>query len=121
MPNATYNIRIDARIRQEADTLYKNMGMSLSAAINLFLTQSVIQGRLPLVEVVAETTSAKAATDDTPKTWESEKNESTAVRGTAGELYSTQDTQAILDSLVGIASSVPLSLEQARNDRLARQ
>jgi len=54
MPNATYNIRIDKQIREEADALYKSMGLSLSAAINLFLTQSVIQGKLPLGEVIAE-------------------------------------------------------------------
>ena len=30
------------------------MGMSLSSAINLFLTQSVIQRRLPLNEIIAE-------------------------------------------------------------------
>jgi DNA-damage-inducible protein J len=50
--NTTYNIRIDSRIRKEADALYKEMGMTLSQAVNLFLTQSVIQGRLPLAEVV---------------------------------------------------------------------
>ncbi len=55
MPNnTTYNIRIDARIRQEADALYKSMGLSLSAAVNLFLTQSVIQRRLPIDEIIAE-------------------------------------------------------------------
>ena len=52
--NTTYNVRIDSSIRQQADTLYKSMGLTLSTAINLFLTQSVIQGRLPLNEVVAE-------------------------------------------------------------------
>ena len=52
--NTTYNIRIDTRIRKEADELYKSMGMSLSTAINLFLTQSVIQRRLPIDKVIAE-------------------------------------------------------------------
>jgi DNA-damage-inducible protein J len=52
--NTTYNIRIDSRIRKEADALYKSMGMSLSAAVNLFLTQSVIQRRLPIDEIIAE-------------------------------------------------------------------
>jgi DNA-damage-inducible protein J len=50
--NTTYNLRIDSRIRKEADALYREMGMSLSQAVNLFLTQSVVQGRLPLTEVV---------------------------------------------------------------------
>ncbi|MDR2087870.1 MAG: type II toxin-antitoxin system RelB/DinJ family antitoxin [Clostridiales Family XIII bacterium] len=54
MANTTYNIRIDSRIREEADALYKGMGLSLSAAVNLFLTQSVIQRRLPIDEIVAE-------------------------------------------------------------------
>ena len=52
--NTTYNIRIDSRIKKEADTLYKNMGMSLSAAVNLFFAQSVIQRRLPIDDVIAE-------------------------------------------------------------------
>jgi antitoxin component of RelBE/YafQ-DinJ toxin-antitoxin module len=30
------------------------MGLSLSAAINLFLKQSIIQGKLPINEVIAE-------------------------------------------------------------------
>jgi DNA-damage-inducible protein J len=52
--NTTYNIRIDSRIKKEADELYKSMGMTLSAAVNLFLTQSVIQRRLPIDDVIAE-------------------------------------------------------------------
>jgi len=57
--NTTYNIRIDKNIREQADALYKSMGLSLSSAINLFLTQSVIQGKLPINEVVAKPESAK--------------------------------------------------------------
>jgi DNA-damage-inducible protein J len=50
--NTTYNIRIDAQIRQQADALYKSMGLSLSSAVNLFLTQSVVQQRLPIDEII---------------------------------------------------------------------
>ena len=52
--NTTYNVRIDKEMRKKADVLFKNMGLSLSSAINLFVTQSVIQGKLPLTEIVAE-------------------------------------------------------------------
>jgi DNA-damage-inducible protein J len=62
--NTTYNIRIDSRIRQEADTLYKSMGLSLSSAVNLFLTQSVIQRRLPIDEIIAEPLGEPPADDD---------------------------------------------------------
>ena len=34
--------------------LYKNMGLSISSAINLFLKQSIIQGKLPIAEISAE-------------------------------------------------------------------
>ena len=52
--NATYNIRIDSQIKKDADALYKRIGMSLSSAVNLFLTQSVIQQRLPIDHIIAE-------------------------------------------------------------------
>jgi DNA-damage-inducible protein J len=60
--NTTYNIRIDKKIRDEADALYKSMGLTLSSAINLFLTQSVIQGRLPINDIVAHTYKPKPET-----------------------------------------------------------
>ena len=52
--NVTYNIRIDKNVKEQADKLYKNMGLSISSAINLFLKQSIIQGRLPIAEISAE-------------------------------------------------------------------
>lgn len=62
--NTTYNIRIDKQIREQADALFKSMGLSLSSAINLFLTQSVIQGKLPITEVIAEPAYAYALLRD---------------------------------------------------------
>ena len=73
--NTTYNIRIDSRIKKEADALYKNMGMSLSAAVNLFLTQSVIQRRLPIDEIIAEPLGEPPVEDEYKsfETWEQAK------------------------------------------------
>jgi len=73
--NTTYNIRIDSRIRKEADALYKSMGMSLSAAINLFLTQSVIQRRFPINDVIAEPLGEPPADDECNpfESWEQAK------------------------------------------------
>ena len=65
--NTTYNVRIDKYIRKQADALYKNMGLSLSTAINLFLTQSVIQGKLPINEVIAEPAYADILLRDAAK------------------------------------------------------
>ena len=52
--NKMNNIRIDSRIHHEADELFKSMGLTLSAAINLFLMQSLIQRRLPIGEIISE-------------------------------------------------------------------
>jgi DNA-damage-inducible protein J len=73
--NTTYNIRIDSRIRKEADELYKSMGLSLSSAVNLFLTQSVIQRRLPIDEIIAEPLGEPPAAADYQafETWEQAK------------------------------------------------
>jgi len=57
--NVTYNIRIDKNVKEQADKLYKNMGLSISSAINLFLKQSIIQGKLPIAEISAEPYYAK--------------------------------------------------------------
>jgi len=89
--NQTYNIRIDRHIRQEADALYKRMGMSLSTAINLFLTQSVIQGKLPLAEVIAEPAYADVILRDVFETEKAIKNGTAIVYKTPDELFAAWD------------------------------
>ncbi|MDR1735364.1 MAG: type II toxin-antitoxin system RelB/DinJ family antitoxin [Oscillospiraceae bacterium] len=75
MANTTYNIRIDSRVRKEADELFKSMGLSMSAAVNLFLKQSVIQRRLPIDEIIAEPTGEPPADSEYHRfdTWEQAK------------------------------------------------
>ena len=80
--NTTYNIRIDSHVRQEADALFRSMGMSMSTAINLFLKQSIIQGKLPITEVIAEPAYADALLRDVSET------ETAIVNGTA-KIYDT--------------------------------
>ena len=82
--NITYNIRIDRQVREKADVLYKSMGLSLSSAINLFLTQSIIQGRLPINEVIAEPAYADVLLRD------AEEIDAAIADGTA-TIYSTPD------------------------------
>ena len=84
MSNTTYNIRIDKQVRDQADALYKSMGLSLSSAINLFLRQSVIQGKLPIYEVIAEPAYADALLRDAAEI------DAAIANGTA-EIYATPD------------------------------
>ena len=41
------NIRIDANVKQEAETLFEKLGMSISGAINIFFRQAIRQQAIP--------------------------------------------------------------------------
>ncbi|EFA23844.1 type II toxin-antitoxin system RelB/DinJ family antitoxin [Bifidobacterium gallicum] len=47
MVTAPTQIRIDADIKKEAAALFKNLGLDMSGAVNLFLHQCVLRGGLP--------------------------------------------------------------------------
>ena len=85
--NTTYNVRIDKKVKQEADALYKSMGLNLSAAINLFLTQSVVQGKLPITEVIAEPSYAESLLRDVRETEDAIKNGTATIYNTPDELF----------------------------------
>ena len=44
---ATLSIRVDPKIKSEAETLYSSYGLSLGDAVNVFLHQSLNVGGLP--------------------------------------------------------------------------
>ena len=41
------NIRIDKNLKKEAEDLFKRLGLNMSSAINVFLTQSVREQAIP--------------------------------------------------------------------------
>jgi DNA-damage-inducible protein J len=45
--SANLNIRIDPNIKQEAESLYNDFGITISDAVNIFLRQSLRVGGLP--------------------------------------------------------------------------
>ena len=51
MATSTLQIRVDSKLRKEADELFALAGLDMSSAVRLFLRQSVIRRRLPF-EVV---------------------------------------------------------------------
>ena len=53
MGTTTLQIRVDSKLRKEADELFNNSGLDMSSAVRLFLRQSVIRRRLPF-DVVSE-------------------------------------------------------------------
>ena len=47
MNDAVINIRTDKEIKEQANRIFEDMGLNTSAAINLFLKQTVLKRRLP--------------------------------------------------------------------------
>ena len=47
MATTNMSIRLDKDLKKEAETLFKNLGLNMSSAINMFLTQSVREQSIP--------------------------------------------------------------------------
>lgn len=43
------SFRVDRKLKQQADELFKNLGMNTSVALNMFLTQSVREQSIPFI------------------------------------------------------------------------
>lgn len=41
------NVRVDSTLKQESDMLFKDLGLNMSTAINMFLTQCVKTASIP--------------------------------------------------------------------------
>lgn len=44
---ATVNIRVDDTLKKQAETLFSDLGMNMTTAVNVFLTQAVRTGGIP--------------------------------------------------------------------------
>ena len=47
------NIRIDKDLKERADVVFSEMGMSLTTAFNIFVRQTLLQGKIPF-EIYAD-------------------------------------------------------------------
>ena len=46
-PNTNISIRMDADLKAQADTLFAELGMNMSTAFNIFVRQSLREGKIP--------------------------------------------------------------------------
>lgn len=47
MANANVTIRMDDALRRQADSLFEQMGLNMTTAVNAFVRQAVREGKLP--------------------------------------------------------------------------
>lgn len=45
--NASLHVRVDSKLKSDAEKLFSDIGLNTSAAINIFLKQAVNNGGLP--------------------------------------------------------------------------
>ncbi|WP_346679170.1 type II toxin-antitoxin system RelB/DinJ family antitoxin [Enorma massiliensis] len=45
--SASISMRVNPRIKAEAEAIYRSLGMTLTEAINIFLHKSILEGGLP--------------------------------------------------------------------------
>lgn len=47
MANTNLNIRVDSEVKAQAQTLFANLGLDMSTAVNLFLRQAIMRQEIP--------------------------------------------------------------------------
>ncbi len=65
MATTNINVRVDSVLKQEAEALFNDLGLSMSAAINMFLRSAIIHDGIPF-EIKRQIPNAetKAALDE---------------------------------------------------------
>jgi DNA-damage-inducible protein J len=58
MANATIQIRTDASVKAQADSIFRQMGMTLSQGLNIFLRQVVVDKGMPFQPKLTETVTS---------------------------------------------------------------
>ncbi|MBQ7897969.1 MAG: type II toxin-antitoxin system RelB/DinJ family antitoxin [Clostridia bacterium] len=64
MMNANLNIRTDKEVKENAEKIFSELGMSMTTAINLFLRQSIRFGGIPFELRVTPNAETLAAIEE---------------------------------------------------------
>lgn len=68
MSSTNMNIRMDSKVKQDAEILFSELGLNMTAAINLFLRQSIRKQSIPFELALhvpnAETLAAMKEVDE---------------------------------------------------------
>lgn len=60
MENTQINLKIDKKTKEEAKLIYKNLGMSLSTALTIFLKQSIADNGMPFRPTLGKDNNLKS-------------------------------------------------------------
>ena len=90
MAGTTVNvsIRMDAEIKAAAEAVFSELGLSLGAAVNVFVRQAVRQGGIPFKVELGKNRIKKAVRGEAPGTAVQEEMQKQSADGGAPETYS---------------------------------
>lgn len=93
MATTNINVRVDENLKKNADKLFSDLGMNMSTAINIFLTQAVETDSIPfpIRRYNAETIKAMAEIEEMKKNPDNYKSYSTAEEMTEDILNEVSD------------------------------
>ena len=89
------NFRIDSDVKREADELFDNLGLSLSAAITIFIKQAIAHRGLPFA--VCESDSQAVYVPVYPRS--SKGGRKAALRALAGSWKDKRSAKEIVDDI----------------------
>lgn len=61
---AIINVKIDSELKKQAESLFSDLGMNMTTALNIFLRQAVRENRIPF-EITRDPYSLEKAISDT--------------------------------------------------------
>lgn len=65
MSTSNINIRVDTKVKEQAEALFNELGLNMSSALNLFLRHSIRYGGIPFeVRLVQPNDETRTAIDD---------------------------------------------------------
>lgn len=91
MKTITIQTRVDSNLKENAERLFNSMGLDLTSAIRLFLTQSVIQRKIPFESIAPESFN-----EETIRALD-ESEEILAGKGNYRQFKSIKDARAFLE------------------------
>ncbi|MCL2163409.1 MAG: type II toxin-antitoxin system RelB/DinJ family antitoxin [Oscillospiraceae bacterium] len=97
MPAKTSNVsfRIDTDIKNQADSLFAQLGLNMTTAFNIFLRQAIREGSIPFAVTINTPNAKDAALLEADRLLAAERSRLTGVRGYSVDKFQDNMREAI--------------------------
>jgi addiction module RelB/DinJ family antitoxin len=120
------NIRVDSDIKAQSQSLFENLGLDMTTAINMFLRQALKNRAIPFE--ISEKPAHPGAWNDSEMKEESIRKAQAFADSLSKKIphkpvskAEKEKRLAFLREFAGLTADNPVSVEEARAERFARQ